>query len=184
MTCGWAFRWLQDVRKMRMFVSLVAIKPGVALSSASERTGVNVNERGIRGCVTLTVRRVEAQLPPPFPSKAPLRLYVCNMAVSATCRRQGIARALLREAERIGKAAPGLCSPIMRIAQHRWAPFAFLFLRGAYYLLRNPTLLPSRPSLGREEPLAARGARQRRCSRALYLLRVPVPQHRPVVVPG
>ena len=58
------------------------------------------------GCVTVSPLRAEAALPPPFPSSAPLRCYVSNMAVSTGARRQGVARRLLAQCERIGKRCP------------------------------------------------------------------------------
>jgi uncharacterized membrane protein YgcG len=42
----------------------------------------------------------EAALPPPFPSGAPLRLYISNMAVAPAARRRGVARRLLAGAVR------------------------------------------------------------------------------------
>ena len=57
----------------------------------------------VLGCVTVSPLRAEAALPPPFPSSAPLRCNVSNMAVSAGARRQGVARRLLAQCERIGK---------------------------------------------------------------------------------
>ena len=49
-----------------------------------------------------SVMQAEAVLPPPFPSLAPHRLYVSNMAVAPAARRRGAARALLRAATRAG----------------------------------------------------------------------------------
>eukprot|EP00873_Tetraselmis_striata_P024643 jgi/Tetstr1/444907/TSEL_003358.t1 len=54
------------------------------------------------GSATLLLRRVEAALPPPFPTRAPARMYLCNMAVRPASRRRGVARALLQEAQRLG----------------------------------------------------------------------------------
>ena len=55
------------------------------------------------GCVTISMRQVESLLPPPFPSNAPWRLYLSNMAVDQEFRRQGVARALLHESERLAR---------------------------------------------------------------------------------
>jgi ribosomal protein S18 acetylase RimI-like enzyme len=60
-------------------------------------------EDGVIGSVTLVLRRVEAVLPPPFPTTAPLRMYLCNMAVHTSHRRRGVAKALLQEAQRVGE---------------------------------------------------------------------------------
>ena len=112
--CCCAHRWLRGVRSTRMFMSLVAVESSGAdsgSSSSSVPAATRIASRDILGCVTLTVRRAEAQLPPPFPSKALPRLYVCNMAVSASFRRRGIARAMLLEAERIGEPGPHCQSP-------------------------------------------------------------------------
>ncbi|KAG1661687.1 hypothetical protein FOA52_001964 [Chlamydomonas sp. UWO 241] len=59
--------------------------------------------RELLGCVSLSLMQAEAFLPPPFPSTAPLRLYVSNMSVSTTHRRRGAATRLLRQCERIGR---------------------------------------------------------------------------------
>lgn len=50
---------------------------------------------GVVGIATVSMRRPEAVLPPPFPSSAPLRAYLSDMAVSPAARRSGCARALL-----------------------------------------------------------------------------------------
>jgi hypothetical protein len=42
----------------------------------------------------------EAALPPPFPSGAPQRVYISNMAVARAARRRGVARRLLAAAVR------------------------------------------------------------------------------------
>lgn len=55
------------------------------------------------GCVTISMRQVESLLPPPFPSNAPRRLYLSNMAVVQEFRRQGVARTLLQESERLAR---------------------------------------------------------------------------------
>uniref|UniRef100_A0A061RMD9 Gcn5-related n-acetyltransferase-like n=1 Tax=Tetraselmis sp. GSL018 TaxID=582737 RepID=A0A061RMD9_9CHLO len=82
-------RKLQALRSKRMFVTLFAAD--------------RAQPDGVLGCLTLTVKRVEAKLPPPFPTSAKERLYVCNMAVDPLARRRGIARALLERAEQIGR---------------------------------------------------------------------------------
>lgn len=48
------------------------------------------------GCVTISLARVEALLPPPFPSNAPLRLFISNLAVLERYRRQGVAKKLVK----------------------------------------------------------------------------------------
>jgi len=83
-------RELRQLRWSRMFMNLIT-------------EDVSAAGQHVIGSVTLTVRRVEAVLPPPFPTNAPQRLYVCNMAVSEAYRRRGIARAMLDEAERVGR---------------------------------------------------------------------------------
>jgi ribosomal protein S18 acetylase RimI-like enzyme len=50
------------------------------------------------GIATVSLRRPEAALPPPFPSSAPLRAYLSDMAVSPSARRRGAARLLLERA--------------------------------------------------------------------------------------
>ncbi|MEW5302118.1 MAG: hypothetical protein WDW36_004928 [Sanguina aurantia] len=64
----------------------------------------HVDTKQPAGCVTLCMAQPEALLPPPFPSNAPLRVYVGNMAVSKAFRRQGLALRLLHECMRIGIA--------------------------------------------------------------------------------
>lgn len=94
-------RWVRKLKSQRMFANLIARN-----AQGSDSAG----EGAVVGCLTLTMRQVEAALPPPFPTKALPRLYVCNMAVSELCRRRGIAKAMLRKAERIG-AAPRRLPP-------------------------------------------------------------------------
>ena len=52
------------------------------------------------GSLTFSMAKPLAPLPPPFPSDAPTRAYVSNVAVSPRHRRRGVARALLGAAER------------------------------------------------------------------------------------
>ncbi len=59
--------------------------------------------REVVGTVALCLSQPEALLPPPFPSAAPTRLYVSNMAVAPGHRRRGVARALLRASVRVGE---------------------------------------------------------------------------------
>lgn len=48
--------------------------------------------------------QAEAALPPPFPSNAPMRAYISNMAVVPSARRQGLAKTLCSACGRIAKA--------------------------------------------------------------------------------
>jgi len=61
------------------------------------------NSGKLIGCVTVSMRQVESLLPPPFPSDAPRRFYLSNMAVDNEFRRQGVARTLLQESERLAR---------------------------------------------------------------------------------
>jgi hypothetical protein len=54
--------------------------------------------------VQLVVPQAEAALPPPFPSNAPLRAYISNMAVAPSARRQGLGRTLCTACGRVAKA--------------------------------------------------------------------------------
>ncbi|KAK9835618.1 hypothetical protein WJX74_004302 [Apatococcus lobatus] len=58
---------------------------------------------GIVGTVTLTSATPEALLPAPFPTSKPQRMYLSSLAVADTHRRQGIASALLKSCESLGK---------------------------------------------------------------------------------
>ena len=61
---------------------------------------------GPRACVgaaTVALVRCEAALPPPFPTGAAWRPYLCNMAVDVECRRRGLATQLLASAERLAR---------------------------------------------------------------------------------
>jgi ribosomal protein S18 acetylase RimI-like enzyme len=58
----------------------------------------------------LLLLQAEAALPPPFPSNAPLRAYISNMAVLPAARRQGIATALVGACGRIGERLRLHCS--------------------------------------------------------------------------
>ncbi|KAK9789969.1 hypothetical protein WJX73_009595 [Symbiochloris irregularis] len=55
----------------------------------------------IVGCALITLAAAEAWLPPPWPTKAPQRAYVGNMACLPSWRRRGVASALLRRCERV-----------------------------------------------------------------------------------
>jgi ribosomal protein S18 acetylase RimI-like enzyme len=59
------------------------------------------------GCLTLNLMQPEAALPPPWPSAAPWRPYLGNMAVAPAARRRGVAAALLAAAERLGERPGG-----------------------------------------------------------------------------
>ena len=61
-------------------------------------------------CVMCSMNNAEAFLPPPFPTRAPVRFYVANLGVAAAWRRQGIARAVLRQCERLGPHRLPQCS--------------------------------------------------------------------------
>lgn len=61
-------------------------------------------QKPIAGCIAISLARPEAALPAPFPTRAPLRCYVSNMAVLQACRGQGIASLLLAKAERTARA--------------------------------------------------------------------------------
>ena len=58
----------------------------------------------ITGSVALSLAQPHAVLPPPFPSLAPWRCYVSNMAVDSNHRRLGIGSALLSRCERTARA--------------------------------------------------------------------------------
>lgn len=62
-------------------------------------------DNALLGALTLSVATPEAQLPPPLPTKSPLRAYVSNMSVAPQYRRRGIATSLLQSCERIGALA-------------------------------------------------------------------------------
>ena len=60
-------------------------------------------------CVTCTLNNAEAFLPAPFPTRAPERFYVANLGVAKAYRRQGIARLILRQCERLGERGTADC---------------------------------------------------------------------------
>lgn len=57
----------------------------------------------LNGAVALSLAQPQAVLPPPFPSAAPWRCYVSNMAVNPRYRRLGIGSALLARCERTAR---------------------------------------------------------------------------------
>ena len=73
-------------RRDRAFAALLATTVGEEEPAA------------VVGIATLSMRRPEAALPPPFPSSAPLRAYLSDMAVLPSARRSGCARLLLERA--------------------------------------------------------------------------------------
>jgi len=66
-----------------------------ATAPAAAGSGRRTTSARVVGIATLSMRRPEARLPPPFPSSAPLRAYLSDMAVSPRARRSGCARLLL-----------------------------------------------------------------------------------------
>lgn len=54
----------------------------------------------IVGCAFVFLYRAEAGSPPPFPTNAPLRMYLSNLAVADGYRGRGVASALVREVEK------------------------------------------------------------------------------------
>lgn len=76
---------MQLLRRRRSFVVLVA----------EDRCSGE-----LLGSATVSLAQPEAALPPPFPTSAPRRVYVSNIAVLQQYRRQGVASALLQQSER------------------------------------------------------------------------------------
>ena len=62
----------------------------------------------IVGCAVVSILAPEALLPPPFPSAAPLRCCISNLATSAAHRKKGIATMLVKRCECVGRP---LCLP-------------------------------------------------------------------------
>jgi len=61
----------------------------------------DVNTAKVVGTVTLFRFPAEATLPPPIPTTKPKRFYASTLAVDPAYRRQGIARRLMEEAEKL-----------------------------------------------------------------------------------
>lgn len=57
----------------------------------------------IVGCAVVSILAPEALLPPPFPSAAPLRCCISNLATSAAHRKKGIATMLVKRCESVGR---------------------------------------------------------------------------------
>lgn len=147
------YRKLHQLRGPRMFMQLVAEE------EEEEQDG----EDGVIGSVTLVLRRVEAVLPPPFPTTAPLRMYLCNMAVHTGHRRRGVAKALLQEAQRLGKRW-GQDTLWLHVETHNVAALQLYlgegfqlvrtdpwwYVMGRQHLLRKP--LPPAPRRGSRQP--------------------------------
>ncbi|WIA41427.1 hypothetical protein OEZ86_005009 [Tetradesmus obliquus] len=108
-------RQLAKWRRARSFVCLLVEEVGAAAdgaNGAAAADGTNgsaaaADKAGqpgrLLGTATLSLMQAEAALPPPFPSSAPLRSYISNMAVLPAARRQGIATALVGACGRIGQ---------------------------------------------------------------------------------
>ncbi|KAF6255684.1 hypothetical protein COO60DRAFT_193031 [Scenedesmus sp. NREL 46B-D3] len=108
-------RQLSKWRRARSFVCL--------LVEEAEAADAGGQPGRLLGTATLSLMQAEAALPPPFPSSAPLRAYISNMAVLPQARRQGIATALVGACGRIGEAARGApaAAPCWRAAVPRVA---------------------------------------------------------------
>jgi ribosomal protein S18 acetylase RimI-like enzyme len=80
---------------------ILTLQPADALTSAAAAALL---------LMLMLMLQAEAALPPPFPSNAPLRAYISNMAVLPAARRQGIATALVGACGRIGALLDALHS--------------------------------------------------------------------------
>jgi ribosomal protein S18 acetylase RimI-like enzyme len=91
-------------RRDRAFAALLAVveedDDGEVGSGGGTTTNGNdtTTTTNVAGIATVSYRRPEAALPPPFPSSAPLRAYLSDMAVLPSARRSGCARLLLERA--------------------------------------------------------------------------------------
>ena len=77
------------------------MKPCLCAAAPPEQEPEDPRGRMV-ACVMCSMNNAEAFLPAPFPTRAPVRFYVANLGVAASWRRQGIARAVLRQCERLG----------------------------------------------------------------------------------
>eukprot|EP01025_Chloroclados_australasicus_P036486 TRINITY_DN371_c0_g3_i2.p1 TRINITY_DN371_c0_g3~~TRINITY_DN371_c0_g3_i2.p1 ORF type:complete len:439 (+),score=38.10 TRINITY_DN371_c0_g3_i2:193-1509(+) len=77
-------------------------------SSSSSQNGSQFQQQRqqyieVIGSATISVSRVEASLPPPFPSDKQFRMYLTNVSVKEPCRRRGVATRLIKAAEVLGQ---------------------------------------------------------------------------------
>lgn len=84
-------------RRDRAFATLLAVAVAVG-DDDDEDEEQQPQPSAVIGIATVSMRRPEAALPPPFPSSAPLRAYLSDMAVKPSARRRGAARLLLERA--------------------------------------------------------------------------------------
>ena len=77
------------LKRNRMAMGLLAVGPAGQLA----------------GMLFVCMVAPDALLPPPFPTRRPQRFYAFNIAVAQAWRGRGVARALLTEAERLGRVA-------------------------------------------------------------------------------
>ncbi|KAJ9521625.1 hypothetical protein QJQ45_008968 [Haematococcus lacustris] len=91
------------------------------LCGHKEQRGGDGGEQGqwlgsrLAGYLVVSLGQPLALLPPPFPSSTPLLLHVTGLAVCRQQRGKGVARALLRAAEKLGK---WLCGCPVRREEH------------------------------------------------------------------
>jgi ribosomal protein S18 acetylase RimI-like enzyme len=84
----------------RSFYCFVAVVHDQEAEEEGEQDGRTIL---LNGAVAMSLAQPQAVLPPPFPSAAPWRCYVSNMAVHSRYRRLGIGSALLARCERTAR---------------------------------------------------------------------------------
>lgn len=104
-------RW----RRARQFTCLVAV---------DQDTGAVV------GTAQVAMMQPEALFPPPFPTRAPFRPYIANMAVVKAHRRRGVARGLLRACVRLGRCTSLLNN--QQASMYKHMQYAICFISSSF----------------------------------------------------
>ena len=92
---------MERLARARQWMCLLAdVEDEEEAERGEEETG---GPRACVGAATVALVRCEAALPPPFPTRAAWRPYLCNMAVDVESRRRGLATQLLASAERLAR---------------------------------------------------------------------------------
>jgi ribosomal protein S18 acetylase RimI-like enzyme len=87
-----------------MIFNTVESSSAMAVSGVAEARSNEAHQSEIVGCAVVSILAPEAMLPPPFPSAAPLRCCISNLAISPAHRKKGLATMIVKQCETIGSS--------------------------------------------------------------------------------